>query len=72
LTVFQFLFAIGSRRYGGAPQLGDRGHRELSGPAKVMRVKDAEYLVITYVACPAILLLETTGGPDVPPLTGTA
>ena len=39
--VFQFLFAIGSRRRGGALQLGDRGHRELCGPAEVMRVKDS-------------------------------
>jgi hypothetical protein len=41
LTVFQLLFAIGSRRRGGALQLGDRGHHELCGPAEVMRVKDS-------------------------------
>jgi hypothetical protein len=40
--VFHFLFAIGSRRRGGALQLGDRGHRELCGPAEVMRVKEPQ------------------------------
>src|SRR5215467_11581259 len=38
---FPILFAIGSRRRGGALQLGDRGHRELCDPAEVMRVKDS-------------------------------
>src|SRR5215472_19122480 len=38
---FPILFAIGSRRRGGALKLGDRGHRELCGPAEVMRVKDS-------------------------------
>ena len=50
MIVFQFLFAIGSRRRGGVLQFSGRGHGELCGPAEIMRVKDS-LTVLERVPC---------------------